>query len=382
MKSFLCVVLFVLMTSLSTDPSLLEVMNYISSVTNSIINITTIKVWATEDYYLHELLPSVCQYLFEEMEIIENIAPEGNPNRPGEKHEIRYITVHDTGDFSFNAGNWSKFVHDAKIGTTPYNASFQYVVGNDGYYHNIPDDEAAYHAGDGHNSTISLFREFETGVYGTQEKPLLNISTDGYYTINGKKSTVLAPTDDEGNILDESYFNDMGIYTSIKDNMYYIGSTWYSDTYNKIGNYGGNFNSIGIESCINKGSDIYLTWQRLAKLVAKLLDEHNFGLEQVVQHHYFSGKDCPQTMRTEGYWNHFMKLVEVEYQILQYKKSGFVFELIPLTTDYVYKNGRIKNITSDYQKIIYNIKVTNSEGNSLIRHFISNAYKINGNSSK
>ena len=91
MKSFLCVVLFVLMTSLSTDPSLLEVMNYISSVTNSIINITTIKVWATEDYYLHELLPSVCQYLFEEMEIIENIAPEGNPNRPGEKHEIRYI---------------------------------------------------------------------------------------------------------------------------------------------------------------------------------------------------------------------------------------------------------------------------------------------------
>ena len=316
------------------------------------------------------------------MEIIENIAPEGNPNRPGEKHEIRYITVHDTGDFSFNAGNWSKFVHDAKIGTTPYNASFQYVVGNDGYYHNIPDDEAAYHAGDGHNSTISLFREFETGVYGTQEKPLLNISTDGYYTINGKKSTVLAPTDDEGNILDESYFNDMGIYTSIKDNMYYIGSTWYSDTYNKIGNYGGNFNSIGIESCINKGSDIYLTWQRLAKLVAKLLDEHNFGLEQVVQHHYFSGKDCPQTMRTEGYWNHFMKLVEVEYQILQYKKSGFIFELIPLTSDYVYKNGRIKNITSDYQKIIYNIKVTNSEGKSLIRHFISNAYKINGNSSK
>ena len=371
MKSFLCVVLFVLMTSLSTDPSLLEVMDYISSVTNSIINITTIKVWALEDYYLHELLPSVCQYLFEEMEIIDNIAPEGNPNRPGEKHEIRYITVHDTGDFSFNAGNWSKFVHDAKIGTTPYNVSFQYVVGNDGYYHNIPDDEAAYHAGDGHNSTISLFREFETGVYGTQEKPLLNISTDGYYTINGKKSTVLAPTDDEGNILDESYFNDMGIYTSIKDNMYYIGSTWYSDTYNKIGNYGGNFNSIGIESCINKGSDIYLTWQRLAKLVAKLLDEHNFGLEQVVQHHYFSGKDCPQTMRTEGYWNHFMKLVEVEYQILQYKKMGFTFELTPLTK-YVISNGRVVD-TGTYLpvKAIFEVKITDSKGESLSRVFSS-----------
>ena len=116
----------------------------------------------------------------------------------------------------------------------------------------------------------------------------------------------------------------MGIYTSIKNGKYYIGNTLYSETYNKIGNFGGNFNSIGIESCVNKGSDIYLTWQKTAKLVAKLMDEHNFDIDRIVQHHYFSGKNCPQTMRNDGYWEHFLSLVEVEYQMLKFKKLDLV----------------------------------------------------------
>ena len=326
MKWLLFISFIILVTS-SNIPSLTEVMKYISSAINKNVKIKTIKVWALQNYWEHDLIPSVSQYLFEEIEMNENIAPEGNPNRPGDKHKKKYITIHDTGDFSYNAGQWSKHVYDAKIGTYIYNISFQYVVGNDGYYHNIPDDETAYHAGDGRTSA-SLFQEFATGVYGDKDNPHISISTDGYYTIEGKKTKIIAPTNNEGQILNESYFNDMGLYTTIKDDgMYYIGSTWYSTTYNKIGNYGGNTNSIGIESCVNKGSDIYLTWQRLAKLVAKLMDEYKFSMKQIVQHHYFSGKDCPQTMRTEGYWNHFLKLVEVEYQILQYKKMGFIFEL-------------------------------------------------------
>ena len=63
--------------------------------------------------------------------------------------------------------------------------------------------------------------------------------------------------------------------------------------------------------------------QRVAKLVAKLLDENNLGFDRIVQHHYFSGKDCPQTMRTEGYWEHFKDLVKAEYQMLMYKIMGF-----------------------------------------------------------
>ena len=101
------------------------------------------------------------------------------------------------------------------------------------------------------------------------------------------------------------------------------------------------------------------------------MDDNNFTMRQIVQHHYFSGKDCPQTMRTEGYWNHFMKLVEVEYQILQYKKMGFTFELTPLTK-YVISNGRVID-TGTYLpvKAIFEVKITDSKGESLSKVFSS-----------
>lgn len=368
MKSILFISILILIST-SEIPSLNEVMNYIVSITNNYIKIKKIKVWALENYWEHELVPSVSKYLFEDIDMIENIAPEGNPNRPGDKHEKKYITVHDTGDFAFNAGQWSQNVYNAKIGDTPYEVSFQYVVGNDGYFHNIPDDETAYHAGDGAKAA-SLFQEYPTNVYGDIKKPHVSISTDGYYVIEGKKTIVKAPTDNQGNILNENYFNDMGIYTTIKDGMYYIGNTWYSETYNKIGNHGGNTNSIGIESCVNKESDIYLTWQRLAKLVAKLMDENNFDMDQIVQHHYFSGKDCPQTMRTEGYWTHFLSLVEAEYQMLQFKKMGFTFEMIPMNPDYINEVGRIinrgDNITTG---AAFKIIITDPDGNKIKRVF-------------
>ena len=370
MNSFLFLSALILISS-SDDPTLEEVMNYLISVSNDRVRVKNIKVWALENYWEHELIPSVSKYLFEDIEMQENIAPEGNPNRPGDKHEKKYITVHDTGDFSFNAAQWSKAVYDAKIGDSPYTVSFQYVVGNDGYFHNIPDDETAYHAGDGATSS-SLFQEFPTDVYGDKSYPHINISTDGYYVIEGKKSKVLAPTGKDGNILNESYFNDMGIYTTIKDGMYYIGSTWYSETYNKIGNHGGNTNSIGIESCVNRGSDIYLTWQRLAKLVAKLMDDYNIGMDQIVQHHYFSGKNCPQTMRTEGYWQHFLSLVEVEYQMLQYKKLGFTFELEPININYVNNIGRIINRGNTIPvSASYIVNISDGKGNFMKRVFIT-----------
>ena len=370
MRAILFLSILILMSAINI-PSLNDVMNYITSISNNKIKIKTIKVWALEQYWEHELIPSVSQYLFEDIDMVENIAPEGNPNRPGDKHEKKYITVHDTGDFAFNAGRWSNHVYNAKIGNTPYEVSFQYVVGNDGYYHNIPDDETAYHAGDGAKAA-SLFQEYPTNVYGKVKKPHVSISTDGYYVIEGEKTIVKAPTDNDGKILTEEYFNDMGIYTTIKDGMYYIGNTWYSQTYNRIGNHGGNTNSIGIESCVNRGSDIYLTWQRLAKLVAKLMDEYNFEKDQIVQHHYFSGKDCPQTMRTEGYWDHFLSLVDAEYQMLQFKKMGFTFKLIPTSSAYVNELGRIinrsDNLTVDVSFIII---VTDPNGNDMKKVFTS-----------
>ena len=108
----------------------------------------------------------------------------------------------------------------------------------------------------------------------------------------------------------------------------------------------------------------------MAKLVAKLLDENHLGFDRIVQHHYFSGKDCPQTMRTEGYWEHFLDLVKAEYQMLMYKKEGFKFELTSYDTEYVNNLGRVINrAKTTVINAHYLIKVSDSEGNTLEKEF-------------
>ena len=83
----------------------------------------------------------------------------------------------------------------------------------------------------------------------------------------------------------------MGIYTTIHDGQYYIGNTCYSATYNYIANKGGNLKSTGIESWVNKGTNTHLNWKRVEKLITKLMDENNLGIDANVQHYYFSGKN-------------------------------------------------------------------------------------------
>ena len=367
-KIVLFILSLILINSNLETPSLEEVMDYISTIVNKKSDIKDIRVWALEQSYNHQLKPSVAKYLFEDINMVENIAPIENENRPGDVHEKVYICVHDTGDFSFNAQQWSNIVYTNKIGDRAYDVSYQYIVGNDGYYHNIPDNETAWHAGDG-TRPASYFDEYPTNLFGTNEKPHVSISPDGNYTLDGQISNITAPTKN-GQILTEEYINDLGIFTSIKDGQYYIGNTWYSSSYDKIANKGGNVNSIGIESCVNKGSDIYLTMQRLAKLVAFKVDEYNLGFDRIVQHHYFSGKDCPQTMRTEGYWNHFLDLVKVEYQMLKYKQLGFKIEFESYNPDYVDKLGRVikrgKRIAVNAH---YLIRVIDPEGNTLAKEF-------------
>ena len=367
-KIVLFILSLILINSNLETPSLEEVMDYISTIVNKKSDIKDIRVWALEQSYNHQLKPSVAKYLFEDINMVENIAPIENENRPGDVHEKVYICVHDTGDFSFNAQQWSNIVYTNKIGDRAYDVSYQYIVGNDGYYHNIPDNETAWHAGDG-TRPASYFYEYPTNLFGTNEKPHVSISPDGNYTLDGQISNITAPTKN-GQILTEEYINDLGIFTSIKDGQYYIGNTWYSSSYDKIANKGGNVNSIGIESCVNKGSDIYLTMQRLAKLVAFKVDEYNLGFDRIVQHHYFSGKDCPQTMRTEGYWNHFLDLVKVEYQMLKYKQLGFKIEFESYNPDYVDKLGRVikrgKRIAVNAH---YLIRVIDPEGKTLAKEF-------------
>lgn len=361
-------------------PSLNSVMDYISSQLLPDIRPRQITVYNEGGNWEYVLIPSVSKYLFEDIDMVENMAEKGQHNRPGNVYEKRYICVHDTGDPGLGAKRWSEVVRDGKIGQTTYNASFQYVVGNDGYYHMIPDNEIAFHAGDGHTEE-SIFGVLPSGIFTheyTKEKPKIEVNEEGYYLINGEKSKIKAPTNEQGEI--KKKINDLGIYSELQkveneENTYeyYLGRTWYNEKYGYISNYGGNLNSIGVESCVNKGSDVYYTWQKLAKLVAKLMDDNNFTIEQVVQHHYFSGKDCPWTKRNSGLWEYFKTVVLAEYQMLQYKKMGFTFEFTS-ESEYINEKGRIIKPVKEETTLKYKIKVRDSNGSGLEERFTSYIY--------
>ena len=364
------------------DITIEEVMSFIESQLLGEINPREIRVYSGRDWdYL--LLPSVSKFLFEDLNIVDNFAPVGQYNRPGNKYTKHYICVHDTGDPSFGAYQWSEIVRTSKIGKSKrdYKCSFQYVVGNDGYYHNIPDDEIAYHAGDGH-SEESIFGLVPTGIYvnleykNKKEKPKIEIDSEGYYTLNGQKSTIKAPTNNNNEILTAKDINDLGIYSELKEIdknkfEFYLGRTWFSNDFKLISNYGGNFNSIGIECCVNTNSDVYYSWQKLAKLVAKLMDDNNFGIDAVVQHHYFSGKNCPQTTRRANLWDYFKDLVLVEYKMLCFKKQGFNFEFKSMNEKLLNEKGRILEKVENPTTVNYSITIKDKNDKSMTKAFSS-----------
>ena len=343
------------LTVTETIDGLNEVIKYFANIAQSQNIVKTIKVTGWHRVYKHELRTSVIGYLFEDLPITENIAPLSNSNRPGIVRQKYYITVHDTGDVDYSAKDWSDTVYNEfnEMTGQKYEASYNYVMDNKDVYHNIPDNEVSYHAGDGSQE----YAEYATGVYGTNKYPEITITADGYYAIDGVKSSIVAPTNN-GKILTTADINDAGIRCVIKEGQYYLGKTWYSSTYKKISNGGGNRNSIGIESCITEGDDIYYTWQRLAKLCAKLMDENNLTVDDIVPHHYFSGKHCPQTMREAGMWEHFKNLCQIEYDILQFIQAGYEVSFVSNNLEYVNNSGRVIKTSNSLQNVTYTITVS------------------------
>ena len=318
-----------------------------------------IHVYGWQNEYDYLMVGSCTKYLFEDFKVIENLAPLTNPNRPGVIKPRYYVCVHDTGDADplHTAKFWSEAVKKMAWEQGSYECSYQYVVGNDGIYHNIPDNEVAWHAGD---TTKYDYKLYEAGLTGVNPKPVVSITDDGYYSIDGAKSIILAPRIYRKNkdgvvtvdrVGTDSDFNSQGVLCKLIDGKYYIGETYYSSGYGLIANRGGNNNSIGIESCINEGSDIHLTWQRTAKLVSHLLKDNNLTLDDIKQHHYFSGKNCPQTMRMNGLWDYFLSLVKCECDILKFLDKSYKIELIPLD-DEIASNGRIKELKNGMKFVI------------------------------
>lgn len=315
----------------------------------------TINVVGYQFNYSHKLLGSVSDFLFREHVVDESIpTPVGASNRPGDVYEKYYITVHDTASTinTADARTHATYVKNGGGGT-----SWHYSAGDTGIYHQIPDDERAYHAGDGSQA----YHLNETGVVVKENSQgVITISSDGYYEIDGEKTLIQVPRKEDGTIPTTADINDEGIRLVIEDGKYLIGDTWWSSTYKKISNTGGNCNSIGIETMVNQGSDLYMTWQRTAKLVAHLLVDNHLSVDDVKPHHYFSGKNCPETMRNNGLWDNFIELVKAEYEYLtQY--ASYTFSCKSLDITYLDNYGRVKKQnTTDYY-VSYTITITKDE---------------------
>ena len=95
-----------------------------------------------------------------DIKIIQSIV---HPNtktklRPGQSKEgskmpggIKYVVIHDTGmpGIQYNATGINQYIHEQANSPTGRIASWHYTVGEDAVYQHVPDDEVAWHAGDG-----------------------------------------------------------------------------------------------------------------------------------------------------------------------------------------------------------------------------------------
>ena len=330
------------------------VLDYFSALQNKKTLKKEITVQAWQGNYNHTLLGSLTNYLFEPLEIIKNFAKETNNNLIWKSKQKFYICVHDTGCNVHTAKEWNEAVVNEFIDGSKYKASFQYVVGNDGIYHNIPDDIIGFHAGDG---THYEYKLYDSNVeFNGNYNPIITISNDGYFEIDYVKSVIKAPLKN-GEIPLTSDINDIGIRTVVENGKYYLGETWFSYDYMKVSNHGGNVNSIGIESCVNKGSDIYYTWMKDAKLIAYLMDKYNLGINDVVPHHFFSGKDCPMTMRHSNMYQHVKDLALIEFNILQFEKNGFKISFNCDNKEFVSDEGKVIKIPEKDLNVNYVVTV-------------------------
>ncbi len=309
-------------------------------------------------------------FLLKNVQIEEKILPDiYKTNRNCEKREsTEYICIHDTanGSITANAKMHHRYLYNMAVDPNNTNTvSWHYTVDETGAYQNLPLDEVGHHAGDGITEKLVFIK---TNVKATNEEPIFDISQDGYYLINNQKTTILCPLDNEGNIPLKDKLPEHGISYRIDDDGYYLlGNTWWSNFYKRIGNHGGNLNSIGLETCVNTGGDYTMVMRNTAWIVAKLLIEYNLDITRVKQHNYFSGKDCPMSMRHSNRWEEFLHLVEIEKYYQEYLKN-VKFDFISLSPEYLDNYGRIIKYETG-KEVKYKIIIVN--GNETYEKILS-----------
>ena len=141
------------------------------------------------------------------------------------------------------------------------------------------------------------------------------------------------------------------VYHHIPDNEV----TWQGDSYESYAK------SIGIETCIDYGCDLYTVWRRAGKLMASLLYKYGLTVEDIRQHYDMSGKDCPRTLRRSGLYRYALDLVAGELLYLRAMEGyNVVFESLSL--DILDNTGKIIKNPSAPVEVKYKVTITNDAG--------------------
>jgi len=130
---------------------------------------------------------------------------------------------------------------------------------------------------------------------------------------------------------------------------------WQGDTYEAYST------TIGIETSVDQGSDLYNTWHRTAKLIAVLLKDHNLKVTDVKQHYDYSQKNCPQTLRRSGLYDNAIELVKAEYLVLS-ELEGYTITFQSNAPEYVDDFGRIIKLDETTRRISYRVNISNNDG--------------------
>ena len=165
-------------------------------------------------------------------QIKEMFAPKGSAARSGYAMQPKYITIHNTANTGRNAGAHAHGSFLQGAGSKKA-VSYHYAVDDVLIVRIIPDNENAWHAGDGINGT-------------------------------------------------------------------------------------GNRQSLSIEICENPESNLLNATNNAAELTARLMHDYGIDLAHVVQHNYWSGKNCPNRIRAgQPYdWSTFKAKVQEYYNAL------------------------------------------------------------------
>lgn len=148
------------------------------------------------------------------------------------------------------------------------------------------------------------------------------------------------------------------IYQTIPDNEV----AWQGDSYEAYAK------SIGVETCIVHGMDLFKVWRTTGKLMASLMYKYNLKDDCIKQHYEImemagssTPKDCPQTLRHADLYDEALELVAGELLYLRTMKD-YTVTFKSLTPEFLDDTGKIIKNPSSTIKVEYEVTITNGKG--------------------